>query len=356
MLAVSIFACKTTSDDNLLQPLPVQLQGATQNAMEVLDSNPQFSALSAAIKQYGLEAELRRFPARFTIFAPNNQAFEAINLAGVPDSAVRNVLRYHIFQTESFRFASQISSGANETSAILPNNLVWINVPRLGEVFINGTPVLRADIPATNAVIHEIGVVLQPPTKTMYQIIAEEPTLSRFREAANSTNDLAFPTSTMVTSLRQRLKSTRFQGSIFDGASSSSIFEGQNSILFVPNNVAFDEVGLTDSLLVGNFINLPAGAGARVFNFHLSQASGRLFANGLTPGALPTLVPGRPLNLFFENGTIAINRKSIVDGVELQNDPIGLSSGFNNSNIITKDILATNGVIHIVDRVLLPEN
>ena len=357
VLAVSIFACKTKSDDNILQPLPVQLQGATKNAMEVLESDPQFSSLSAAIKQYGLEAELRRFPAKFTIFAPNNQAFGATSLAGLSDSAVRNILRYHIFQTEDYRFSRQVTSGPNETSAALPNNLVWLNVPRVGEVFINGTPVVRADIPATNAVIHEIGSVLVPPTKTMYQIIAENPNLSRFRQMANTRPDLTSPNQVFAAgaaALRQTLKSTRFQGTTTTAGVASVIFAGQNLTVFIPNNAALDAVGLTDSTAAANYIN--SVAGQRVVNHHLSSVSGRLFAGGLTPGGLPTLVSGRPVNILLEGGNVIINRKSLVGGVELPGDPIGLASGFNNSNVVTADIIATNGVIHIISRTLHPEN
>ncbi len=357
ILAVSIFACKTKSSDNVLQPLPVQLQGATKNAMEVLESDPQFTSLAAAIKQYGLEAELRRFPAKFTIFAPNNQAFGAVNLGVLSDSTVRNILRYHIFQTENYRFSTQITSGPNETSAALPNNLVWLNVPRVGEVYINGTSVVRADIPATNAVIHEIGTVLIPPTKTMYQIIAETPSLSRFRQMANTTADLTSPNQNFTTgaaALRQTLKSTRFQGTTSTAGTASVIFAGQNLTIFVPNDAALNAVGLTDSTQAANFIN--SVAGRRVVNHHLSEVSGRLFAKGLTPGGLPTLVSGRPVNILLDNGGVVINRRSLVGGVELPGDPIDLANGFNNASVVTADIIATNGVIHIINRTLKPEN
>ncbi|MFN3316452.1 MAG: fasciclin domain-containing protein, partial [Raineya sp.] len=290
-------------------------------------------------------------------FAPNNQAFGAVNLSSLSDSAVRNILRYHIFQTENFRFSKQVTSGPNEMSSVLPNNLVWLNVPRVGEVYVNGTPVLRADIPATNAVIHEIGAVLVPPTKTMYQIIAETPSLSRFRQMANTRPDLASPNQAFIAgavSLRQTLKSTRFQGTTTAAGTASTIFAGQNLTIFVPNDAAFDAVGLTDSTAAASFIN--SVSGQRIVNHHLSGVSGRLFAKGLTPGGLPTFVAGRPVNILLEGGGVVINRKSLVGGVELPGDPIDLANGFNNANVVTADILATNGVIHIINRPLKPEN
>jgi uncharacterized surface protein with fasciclin (FAS1) repeats len=354
IMAVSFFACKTKEDTNVLQPLPIQLQGATKNAMEVIEGDPQFTKFAEAIKKYGLEAEFRRFPAKFTIFAPNNEAFNGVSFAS--DSAARNVLRYHIFQTESFRFSNQITSGPNETNAQLPNNLVWLNVPRVGEVYINGTPVVRADIPATNAVLHEIGKVLLPPTKTMYQIIAENPNLSRFRQAANTRPDLTDPDESFTAgaaALRQTLKSTRFQGTTSTAATVSSIFAGQNLTLFVPTDAAFDAVGVIDSLSVATLIN--GVPGQRIFNHHISTVSGRLFAKGLTPGALPTLAASRPVNILLTGGTVVVNRKSILGGVEQPGDPIGLAAGYNNATVTSADIIATNGVIHIINRVLQPE-
>lgn len=356
VLVATFFACKTKSDENILQPLPVQLQGATKNAMEVLESDPQFTTFAGIVKRVGLDAELSRFPARFTIFAPNNQAFASVNVASLPDSVVRNIIRYHVFQTESFRFSNQISSGVNETNAQLPNNLVWVNVPRLGEVYINGTPIVRVDIPATNAIIHEIASVLVPPTKTLYQLIAENANLTRFRQAANTRPDLTSPTQAFTpgaAALRQTLKSTRFQG--FNPVSgTSSIFAGQNLTLFVPNDAAFAAVGLTDSSGVATFIN--GAAGQRIFNHHISNVSGRIFAGGLTQGGLPTLVAGRPVNVLLSGGNVVLNRKSIVGGAELPGDPIGLAAGFNNANVTTSNLIGTNGVIHIIDRVLQPEN
>jgi uncharacterized surface protein with fasciclin (FAS1) repeats len=365
IITVSFFACKQRSDDNILQPLPVQLQGATKNAMEVLESDPQFSSFAAAIKKVGLDAEIKRFPARFTIFAPNNQAFSSVNVANLPDSAVRNIIRYHVFQTESFRFAKQFTSGPNETNAQLPNNLVWINVPRLGEVFINGTPVVRADIPATNAVIHEIGTVLVPPTKTMYQIISETPTLSRFRNAANFTADLTAPNQAPST-IRQILRSTRFQGTVAPNSNASTIFGGINATVFVPSDAAFEAITglpgtpITDSVSLRNFIitnfgSLASTAWDNILRHHISTAAGRNFSGGLLSGALPSIVAQRPMNLNVSTIGVVVNQRTIIGSVVQTNPPIGSANNFNNARVVTTDIIATNGVIHVIDKVLRPE-
>jgi uncharacterized surface protein with fasciclin (FAS1) repeats len=355
VIAASTFSCKTKSDDNILQPLPIQLQGATKNAMEVIETDPQFSSFSAAIKQYGLENELRRFPARFTIFAPNNAAFASANLTGLSEDQIRNVLRYHILQAETFRFSTQLTSGANETAARLPNNLVWLNVPRVGEVYVNGGTVVRADIPATNAVLHEVDKVLIPPTKTMYQIIAETPNLSIFRRGVNSFPTLPAPNSTPA-NIRQILQSTRFVGTTAVNGATSTIFNGINATVFVPNDAAFAALtpAVTDSTGAASFFTTAPTSTAVLH--HASTASGRIFSKGILAGTLPSLVGGRPLNILLEGGSVILNRKTIIGTVVQTGDPIGTAAGYNNAKVVTADIIATNGVIHVIDRVLRPEN
>jgi uncharacterized surface protein with fasciclin (FAS1) repeats len=353
VIAASTFSCKTKDDTNILQPLPVQLQGATKNAMEVIESDPQFSSFSAAVKQYGLEAELRRFPARFTIFAPNNAAFASANLTALSADQIRNVLRYHILQAETFRFASQLTSGANETSGQLPNNLVWLNVPRVGEVYVNGGAVVRADIPATNAVLHEVDKVLVPPTKTMYQVIVETPNLSIFRRGINSFATLSTPVST-PSNIRQILQSTRFVGTTAVDGATSSIFGGTNATVFVPNDAAFANLtpAITDSTGAASFFT----SNPNTISHHASSVSGRIFSKGILAGPLPSLVGSRPLNILLEGGSVVLNRKTIIGTVVQTGDPIGTAAGFNNAKVVTTDIIATNGVIHVIDRVLRPEN
>lgn len=344
------------SDDNQLQPLPKELQNATQNAMEVIDSDPELSTFASAIRKAKLEGEYSRFPAKFTIFAPTNAAFTAanINVSALPEDVVRNMVRYHVLATEDFRFARQITSGANETGAQLPNNLIWINVPRLGEIFVNGFKVTTPDVPAKNAVIHKIEGVLLPPTQTMYQIIASDPDLSLFKAMADNCPDLTAPNQSFTPSaatLRQTLKSTRFVGMLPSGT--STVFAGQNLTIFVPTNAALNAVGITDSISAAAFIN--STAGQRIINHHLHNASGRVFAGGLLSGPFLSFVGGRPINVEVGPSGIKLNRKTYIGTTINPGDPIGLNSGYNNATVIRPNINATNGVIHIIDRVLQPE-
>jgi uncharacterized surface protein with fasciclin (FAS1) repeats len=347
---------KERSDDNQLQPLPKELQSATQNAMEVIDSDPELSTFASAIRKAKLEGEYSRFPAKFTIFAPTNAAFTAanINVSALPEDVVRNVIRYHVLATEDFRFARQITSGVNETGAQLPNNLIWINVPRLGEIFVNGFKVTTADVPAKNAVIHKIEGVLLPPTQTMYQVIASDPNLSLFRMMANTCPDLTSPNQGFTpgaAALRQTLKSTRFVGMLPSGT--STVFAGQNITIFVPTNAALNAVGITDSTSAAAFIN--SAAGQIIINHHLHNASGRVFAGGLLSGPFLSFVGGRPINVEIGGTGVTLNRQTYIGTTLKPGNPIGLTAGFNNATVTQPNRNATNGVIHVINRVLQPE-
>lgn len=356
ILGIASCNFKERSDENQLQPLPKELQNATQNAMEVIDSDPELSTFASAIRRVGLEGEYSRFPAKFTIFAPTNNAFTAasINVNALPDTVLRNVIRYHVLATEDFRFARQITSGVNETGAKLPNNQIWINVPRLGEIFVNGFKVITPDVPAKNAVIHKIDGVLLPPTQTMYEIIASDPNLSLFMMMANARPDLAFPNQTFTpgaAELRRTLKSTRFVGMLPSGT--STVFAGQNITIFVPTNAAFNAIGITDATSAAAFIN--STAGQRIINHHLHNASGRVFAGGLLSGPFLSFVGGRPINVEVSASGVRLNRQTYIGTTIKPGDPIGLTTGYNNATVIQPNRNATNGVIHVIDRVLQPE-
>ncbi len=348
---------KERSDDNQLQPLPKELQSATQNAMEVIDSDPELSTFASAIRKAKLEGEYSRFPAKFTIFAPTNAAFTAanINVGALPEDVVRNVIRYHVLATEDFRFARQITSGVNETGAQLPNNQIWINVPRLGEIFVNGFKVTTPDVPAKNAVIHKIEGVLVPPTQTMYQVIASDPNLSLFRMMANTRPDLTAPNQTFTpgaATLRQTLKSTRFVG-MLPATGASTVFAGQNLTIFVPTNAALNAVGITDSLSAATFIN--SVGGQRIINHHMHNASGRIFTGGLLSGPFLSFVGGRPINVEVGTSGVTLNRQTYIGTTIKPGDPVGLTAGYNNANVTQANRNATNGVIHVINRVLQPE-
>jgi len=126
----------------------------------VLENGPTFSDLAGYVLDAGLLDALRGGP--FTVFAPTNEAFAAIPLdtrraVGNDVDLLTTILTYHV--VEGTLTAADLEEGELMTLAGIP-----LTITREGEtVLVNDIPVVAADVPASNGVIHVLGSVLLPP-------------------------------------------------------------------------------------------------------------------------------------------------------------------------------------------------
>lgn len=131
--------------------------------VDVAAGNPDFSTLVAAVKAAGL-AETLSGDGPFTVFAPTNEAFDALP-DGVVDAllmpenrdALVAVLTYHVLSGEVM--AADVTAGdvptvEGSTIAIATDD----------GVKVNDATVTATDVDASNGVIHVIDAVLVPPT------------------------------------------------------------------------------------------------------------------------------------------------------------------------------------------------
>lgn len=123
-----------------------------------------FKTLVAAVKAAGLEDTLRG-PGPFTVFAPTDDAFAALPKGTVetllkPENKDQLVaiLTYHVLAGET-----KSTALAGKTLKAPTVNGANINVDGTNGVKINGANVVKADIAASNGVIHVIDAVLLPP-------------------------------------------------------------------------------------------------------------------------------------------------------------------------------------------------
>jgi hypothetical protein len=136
------------------------------NIVQIAQGDPNFSILVEAVVAAGLADDLAG-PGPFTVFAPTNQAFELLlqqtGLTKAELLAARElaaVLQYHVLGEELV--ASQITDGMQKRTLEGGNLTFDVNG---SQVAVNGTPIVAADIQASNGVIHVIDVVLLPPTR-----------------------------------------------------------------------------------------------------------------------------------------------------------------------------------------------
>lgn len=292
-MAASLLTFSACNDDDDMDDM-----GPDENIVELAEGTPSLSTLVTAIVAADLSATLEG-EGPFTVFAPTNDAFNGLP-AGVLNYLLDNpaelaaVLQYHVVSGKVL--STDLSSG---TVATLNGNIeVEVNT----SVTINGSAdVVTADVEATNGVVHIIDEVLIPEG-------FELPPTDDIVELAQGTSNL----STLVTALTTAELVATLQG---DGPFT----------VFAPTNDAFENLpdGVLDYLLE-NPTEL-----AGVLKYHV--VAGSVLSTDLATGAVTTL-----------NGDIDVD---ISTGVVINGS----------ASVVTADIKATNGVVHIIDEVLIPE-
>ena len=303
-----------------------QVSAADRSNSTVVDialSNPDFSTLVAAVVKTNQVGLLSKATLNATVFAPTNAAFAALpapfnnaqNIAAITDlkqiNTLRQILRYHV--SPGIRNAAQLPNGSYATlkNAAIPNdNLIFISRNINNEVIVNGvSKVVAADVQASNGVIHVIDKVLLFPSQDLGQI------------AISNGN---------FTALVAALQKTGLTNTTFSPLSNLTVFaptDAAFAALPAPLNNAQNISAITDE----GTINLLR----TVLLYHL--INGRVFAADLREGIQPATVAGPTVSI------------SLATGAKVKGN--GNNTG---SNIVLTDLLARNGVIHVIDQVLLP--
>jgi transforming growth factor-beta-induced protein len=290
LIAIFAFGAVSCNDDDDMEPME-----SLDSIVDIVTTNPNFSLLNAALSRTGLDAALAT--GTFTVFAPNNAAFNAIGISSTSDfdsfstDELTAILGYHVVAGRLE--ASQLSSGELETISGES-----ITIATGSGVSVNGVPVITADVEASDGIIHIIGQVLLPPTEDPGTIV----------DIAVGNEDFSL--------LVAALTRANLVGAL--------TAEGPFTV-FAPNNAAFNAAGFNSA---SDFEALIVEDLTAILTYHV--VSGRLLAADLVAGPVPTL-NGEDLTISLEGG-------ATVNGV----------------NIIATDIEGSNGVIHVVEDVLMP--
>ena len=313
--------------DNVLMPAST----GPGNIVQVAQGNADFSILVAAVVKADLAATLSG-TGPFTVFAPTNAAFtklagtsldafsSAAKINAVTDAAqiaaLRGVLLYHAVGA-NIR-AADIAAGSSSRTTARPASAAGVNdntiyLSKTGSgVFINGsTRVVTADVAASNGTIHAIDNVLLPPTQTIAAIVQANATAST-------------PQFSLLLQALQRPAAATLLTAAANNAA--------NVTVFAPTDAAFR--ALLTALGLQNLSQVPDNTLVAVLQKHV-VASGRVFSSDLVPGSVTTL-----------NGSVTI--AAAGTGFTVRG---GAGTA---ANITAANILATNGVIHVIDQVIQP--
>ncbi len=134
------------------------------NVLSTASANPELSTFSKLIQQAGLQDTLQG-NGPITVFAPSDEAFKALPAATLDKLAkdpaqLKAVLGYHLVP------GLVKSKDIDSTQPLTTSTGAKLNVTKAGDfVTVDDGLVTKADLPASNGVIHVIDRVLTPPKK-----------------------------------------------------------------------------------------------------------------------------------------------------------------------------------------------
>lgn len=290
--------------------------GMNGTVTEVVVNTDNFSTLESAVVRANLATTLDG-AGPFTVFAPDNAAFTAsgvttATLNSLTADQVKTILLYHTLPGRIA--AADVPAGPNAKVLTASGDSVFVTRNATG-VYINGVKVAQADIAASNGIIHRIEKVLMPP-------------------AGNTVVTAQVPGSGLDSLVKAVTVASTAPGG--DPTIATAL---QNNMLtvFAPNNAAFTQ--LLSALSLNNISNIPIATLTAVLRYHL--VSGRAFSSDLANGNL-TMAAGGNTTVNLSNGT---NGGPTITG----NGNAGVKA-----NIVATNIVTRNGVVHVIDRVLLP--
>lgn len=281
------------------------LMPPSNTIVDIAASDERFSTLVAAVTKAGL-VETLSGPGPFTVFAPTNDAFAALladlgitaeELLESPD--LGSILTYHVI-ADKVTAADVVKL---DKATTVNGKDITIEV-KDGNVILNGSiKVIITDIMASNGVIHVIDGVLLPP--------ADPEPLPSIVEIATSNPDF----STLVAALQA--------ANLVEALSGEGPFT-----VFAPTNAAFEKLAASLHLEVADLLELPNLSD--ILLYHVASGSVKA-EQAVELGTIETL-QGASVEASARDGNVFIN----------------------DSQVISADVEASNGVIHVIDTVLSP--
>ena len=292
------------------EPVPLaDLPAPTPTILDVAIEAGDFTTLIAAIDAAGLTSTIDDASATLTVFAPTDAAFALLGGAAINDlladpDALSDILLYHVVSGTALDSAAA-TDAVGTTIEMANGDRVGVSAKN-DSLFLNLSKVTATDIQADNGVIHVIDAVLMPPADAT----PSESTIVNIAAA-----DERF------TTLVAALGATGLDTVL---ASQTDTFT-----VFAPTDAAFEAMGSANvTALLGDLDNL-----TEILQQHV-----------ITDAAVDAVTAY----------SLSGNAATTVGGAEV---PISISSKrelrVGGAKVIIADIHASNGVIHVIDTVIV---
>jgi uncharacterized surface protein with fasciclin (FAS1) repeats len=290
-LALSLsFNLACSEDDEATVAQPATVVAAAE-------ATPSLSSLLALVKARPAIAEAL-LGKDLTVFAPSNEAFAAAKLSGLTDDEITKILQYHVVSVSASSGILASELEAKQAVASLTAEKLYVTKDGTA-VTVNGTAkVTTADVSTANgSVVHIIDKVLLPDNR------------GTIVDAVVKRYDLSSLTSVVVSqSLAETLGAATPQKTVF-----------------APTNEAF-----------GKLTTVPAGeALTAVLTYHVLAS--KVLSTDITASITAPTVNGKTLTVAPIDGKVKLTDSTTTK-----------------ATVTEADIVTTNGVIHIIDKVLIP--
>lgn len=308
-LTFGLFACSDDDDGgDVITP--------SNTIADFVAGNPDYSSLGAALEVTGLDATLDG-TANFTVFAPNNAAFNSFlsnngfdSLDEVPEDVLTEILLNHVQEGEIM--SSALSTGYIESMAtgMASDQPLSLYINTDDGVTINGvSSVTTPDVEVDNGIIHAVDAVIGLPDVTTFA--TADPNFDILVQALTADESFTFVETLMMSE------------------------DPAPFTVFAPTNTAFANV--LDELELAGLDDIPADLLSSILSYHVVAGS-NVRAEDLTDQMMVETL---------ETGSFTIN---LGENVTITDE------NGRTATIVATNVQANNGVIHALDTVILPEN
>lgn len=306
---------------------------------------PEFTVLLAAVQAAdpAILELLSNADADLTVFAPTDAAFaaafEALGVTAedvLANTALLNeVLMYHVVPT-TLLAENVIALDGAVVGTTLYETALAISVAD-GVVKVNDASVITPDVIASNGVVHVIDAVLLPPAEEEDMMMATEEPMDMMMATVSIAETVIAAAGADPAEFTILLAAVQAADAATEGALVAALTNNGPFTVFAPTDAAFaaalEALGVTAEELLGNTELLIQVLSYHIVPGHFAAETVVAVAGMSEEGVnVATSLPGTTVTVMLDGESVMVNDATVVQ----------------------TDIHASNGIIHVIDAVLLP--
>jgi uncharacterized surface protein with fasciclin (FAS1) repeats len=318
-----------------------QSETTDKTIVEVAAGNSDFTTLVAAVKAAGL-AETLMGEGPFTVFAPTNTAFENLP-AGLVTALLKPENKATLQKILTYHVVAAITAGDGVVKPATVEGTTFSVTAEMGKVQItdgqgNVANVTSTDITGSNGVIHVIDRILLPVGVDPAALLAKESAEEMPAASMKSSTEDAGPTIAAIASGNKDFKTLT---AALGAAGLVETFDSPGEYtVFAPTDAAFGALpeGTVNSLVTDQKDQLKS-----ILAYHVITAK-------ITAAQLVKAIQDNDNYYLMQT----LGGQTIVATIKGGNVQLIDAAG-NRATVIVTDVMASNGIIHGIDAVVMPK-